>query len=177
MFSLLLKDLISDFYSRVSCVAKSAGRCQCGAMWPVLTLTQTGFRLFVTFKALWDVTKHMVARECEEVTAGPRYDRKIFKMMMAVKADAPTPTSIHTLVKPITNDEFDYEDGRHTPDSTYTSGVLTYLDYVEDISDVPIDFYVSSESESESGSEADMDLSPLNEINDEMFEIEEIELS
>ena len=114
-----------------------------------------------TFKALWDVTKHMVARGCEEVTAGPGYVHKIFKMMMAVKEDAPYPpppmSAIHSLVEPITDDELDYDDERHMPDFTYPSGVLNYLDSLEDVNNIPVDFYMS---ESESVSKSDMDLSP-----------------
>ena len=137
--------------------------CQCG----------------VAYKSLAQASKHMVARGCAESTVSPGYDRKVFRIIMTKKESVPG------LLEPITDDELDYAGLVHMPDYSWRSGLMPNLNNLEDVSDVPLEEYLSSDSESSSVSSrsscsssseteiyaSDMDLS-LEDSDDDMFDID-----
>ena len=134
--------------------------CQCG----------------VAYKSLAQASKHMVARGCTESTVSPGYDLKVFRIIMTKKESVPG------LLEPITDDELDYAGLVHMPDYSWRSGLMPNLNNLED---VPLEEYLSSDSESSSVSSrsscsssseteiyaSDMDLS-LEDSDDDMFDID-----
>ena len=137
--------------------------CQCGAV----------------FKSLVQISKHMVAKGCTDCEVSIGYDKAIFKRMIAKKECAPS------FLEPISDEELDFVETLHTPNYSWRSGLMPVLQDLEDVSDVPLEDYLSdTESSCSSCSSScsttpktvlyasDMDLS-LNDSDDDMFDYDQ----
>ena len=69
------------------------------------------------------------------------YDSKVFKLIIAKKE------STLFLLKPISDEELDFVEILHTADYSWGPGLMPVL---ENVSDIPLDDYLSSYTESES---------------------------
>ena len=94
------------------------------------------------FKSMDKTSKHMVAKGCTDCQVSIGYDREIFKRMIAKKECAPS------LLEPISDEELDFVETLHTPNYSWRSGLMPVLQDLEDVSDVPLEVYLSSDTES-----------------------------
>ena len=105
------------------------------------------------FRTMTQAAKHLVIMGCQDYKLSVGYDPKVFRLIMHKKECQPTVgENCMEGVELISDEEVDHKVEVHLPDSSYRSGLLPDLRDLEDISDVPLDFYLS-ESESESESE------------------------
>ena len=115
------------------------------------------------FKSIVKTSKHMVAKGCMDCAVSINYDSNVFKIIIAKKENTASllePISdekltllkllkkvdVPSLLKPISDEEINFVEILHTPDYSWGSGLMPVLQYLEDVSDIPLDDYLSSDT-------------------------------
>ena len=134
------------------------------------------------FRNATEAARHLDSLGCERITVGPLYEPQIFRLLIVKYSDVIVDECVKLedgLESISDTEDLEYLPA-HLPDFNCVSGLLPFVpdcpEY-EDVSDTPMDFYLSdSESEcSDSSSDtavyaSDVELS-LFDSDDDMFDI------